>query len=76
MIGRYNLFENYGNTESGHRHYGFAIQDGYAEYVVGSEKALYDIGDMPFDEVAGADTAGIKASIVEASILYQTLYEI
>jgi L-iditol 2-dehydrogenase len=58
MIGRYNLCENYGNMETGHRHYGFTTQGGYAEYVVASENAIHHIGDMPFDEATNVDTAG------------------
>lgn len=58
MVGRYNLCENYGDMESGHRHYGFTTPGGYAEYVVASEKAIHHIGDMPFDEATDVDTAG------------------
>ena len=65
MVGRYNLCENYGDMASGHRHYGFTTQGGYAEYAVASEKALHDIGDMPFDEATDIDTAGTSMQAVK-----------
>jgi len=65
MIGRYNLCENYGNTESGHRHYGFTTQGGYAGYVVASERSIHHIGDMPFDEATNVDTAGTALNAVK-----------
>ncbi len=65
MKGRYNLCENYGKLETGHRHYGFTTQGGYAEYVVASERAVHAIGDMPFDEATNVDTAATAMQAVK-----------
>ncbi|HEY4774497.1 MAG TPA: alcohol dehydrogenase catalytic domain-containing protein [Xanthobacteraceae bacterium] len=65
MIGRYQLCENYGNEAAGHRHYGFTTQGGFAEYVVASERAIHDIGDMPFDEATNVDTAATALHAVK-----------
>ena len=65
MEGRYNLCENYGKLETGHRHYGFTTQGGYAEYVVASERAVHAIGDMPFDEATNVDTAATALQAVK-----------
>jgi L-iditol 2-dehydrogenase len=39
MTGRYNICENYGNLEAGHRHYGFTAPGAYAQYISCSERA-------------------------------------
>jgi len=65
MVGRYNLCENYGKPESGHRHYGFLVQGGYAEYVAVSDRAIHHIGDMPFDEATNVDTAATALHAVK-----------
>ena len=65
MTGRYNLCENYGKLDTGHRHYGFTTQGGYAQYVVASERAVHAIGDMPFDEATNVDTAATAMQAVK-----------
>ena len=39
LEGRYTLCLNYGDLESGHRHYGFTAQGAYAEYAVAAARA-------------------------------------
>lgn len=59
MAGFYNLCENYGHPETGHRHYGFIVQGAYAEYNVYSVKAVTKMPDnVSFDEGSMCDTAG------------------
>jgi L-iditol 2-dehydrogenase len=65
MIGRYNICENYGKLDKGHRHYGFTVPGGYAEYVAVSERSLHHIGDMPFDEATDVDTAATALQAVK-----------
>ena len=60
LEGRYNLCENYGEPETGFRHYGFISPGAYAQYNVYSIKS---ISKMPpgisFREGALVDTAGV-----------------
>ena len=59
MTGRYNLCENYGNLESGHRHYGFTAPGAYAQYIACSERTVHKIPDsISFEEATNVDTAG------------------
>jgi L-iditol 2-dehydrogenase len=59
MTGRYNLCENYGNLEAGHRHYGFTAPGAYAQYIVCSEKTVHKIPEsVTFEEATNVDTAG------------------
>ncbi len=59
MTGRYNLCENYGNLEAGHRHYGFTAPGAYAQYIACSEKTVHKIADsVTFEEATNVDTAG------------------
>jgi L-iditol 2-dehydrogenase len=59
MTGRYNICENYGNLESGHRHYGFTAPGAYAQYTVVSEKTVHKIPEsVSFEEATNVDTAG------------------
>jgi len=58
--GRYNLCENFGNMEKGHRWYGFIANGAYAQYQVYSIKAIHKIPDtMSFEEGAMVDTTAI-----------------
>lgn len=58
MTGRYNICENYGNLESGHRHYGFTAPGAYAEYISCSIKTIHHIPDsLSFEEATNVDTA-------------------
>jgi L-iditol 2-dehydrogenase len=65
MVGRYNICENYGRLETGHRHYGFTVPGGYAQFVVASERAIHDIGQMPFDEATDVDTAATALQAIK-----------
>lgn len=60
LEGRYNLCENYGKPETGHRHYGFTSQGAYAQYNAYSVKSLNLLPDsISFDEGALVDTSGV-----------------
>lgn len=64
--GRYNLCENYGRLELGHRQYGHYVQGSYATYVVHSIRSVHPIPDsMTFDEAALVDTTSIALWSVE-----------
>ena len=56
--GRYTICLNYGKPETGHRHYGFTTNGGYAQYVVNNVSTLYKIADnVSYDEAALVTTA-------------------
>ncbi|MGD0976145.1 MAG: alcohol dehydrogenase catalytic domain-containing protein [Candidatus Korobacteraceae bacterium] len=56
--GRYTICMNYGKTETGHRHYGFTTNGGYAGYVVNHISTLYKIPDnISFEEASLVTTA-------------------
>lgn len=56
--GRYNTCLNYGNLEKGHRHYGFTVNGGYAEYACNHINSAYKIpDDLSFDEATLITTA-------------------
>jgi len=56
--GRYTICLNYGKPETGHRHYGFTNNGGYAQYVVNNVSTLYKIPDnVSYDEAALVTTA-------------------
>jgi L-iditol 2-dehydrogenase len=58
--GRYNLCENYGRDDIGHRQYGHYTNGAFAEYVVHSIRSVHKIPDsLPFDQAALVDTASI-----------------
>lgn len=60
LEGRYNLCENYGKPETGHRHYGFTNQGAYAQFNTYSEKSLNILPDsISFNEGALVDTSGV-----------------
>lgn len=60
LAGRYNLCENYGKPETGHRHYGFITQGAYAQYNVYSIRAINHLpATVSFREGALVDTAGV-----------------
>jgi L-iditol 2-dehydrogenase len=57
--GFYTTCLNYGNVEAGHRHYGFTVNGGYAEYAVCHVNVLHRIPDsLSFDEATLITTAG------------------
>jgi L-iditol 2-dehydrogenase len=43
--GLYNTCLNYGHRDKGHRHYGFSVNGGYAEYVCNHVNSVYKIPD-------------------------------
>jgi threonine dehydrogenase-like Zn-dependent dehydrogenase len=56
--GRYTICLNYGKPETGHRHYGFTTNGGYAQYVVNHVSNLYHISDsISYAEAALMTTA-------------------
>lgn len=56
--GKYTICLNYGKPETGHRHYGFTTNGGYAQYVVNNISTLYRVADnISFEEAALVTTA-------------------
>jgi threonine dehydrogenase-like Zn-dependent dehydrogenase len=56
--GRYTICLNYGKPETGHRHYGFTTNGGYAQYVVNNVSTLYKVADnVSYEEAALLTTA-------------------
>lgn len=63
--GLYNLCQNYGRNETGHRHYGFTYQGAYADYNAYNVKALAKIPDnVTFEEASLCDTAGTSLQAI------------
>lgn len=61
LTGRYNLCDNYGRDELGHRQYGHYSNGAYARYVVHGIKSLEPLPDsLSYDEGALADPASIS----------------
>ena len=61
LKGRYTLCLNYGEPETGHRHYGFIVNGAYAQYNVYSIKSITKMPDnVSFREGALIDTAGVS----------------
>jgi len=57
--GFYTTCLNYGNIEVGHRHYGFTVNGGYAEYAVTHVNTLHRVpGSLSLDEATLITTAG------------------
>ena len=68
LSGRYNICENYGCADTGHRHYGFVSQGAYAQYNVYSIKSINKLPDtVSFREGALVDTAGVTLHGMELS---------
>ncbi len=56
--GRYTICLNYGKPETGHRHYGFTSNGGYAQYAVNHISTLYKIANsVSYEEAALLTTA-------------------
>ena len=56
--GKYTICLNYGKPETGHRHYGFTTNGGYAQYAVNHISTLYRIPDnVSYEEAALVTTA-------------------
>jgi len=57
--GQYNLCENYGNVESGHRHYGHLSSGAYAQYNLFRPRSITKMPDgVSYAQGALVDTAG------------------
>jgi len=68
LKGRYTLCLNYGNPETGHRHYGFTSQGAYAQYNTYHIKSVTKIPkEVSFEEAAMCDTAGVALHGLELS---------
>lgn len=64
--GRYNLCENYGKTEIGHRQYGHYSQGSFAEYMVVNIKSIHKMpDDMTYDQGALVDSTSISLHSVK-----------
>lgn len=60
LEGRYNICENYGKPDSGHRHYGFISNGAYAQFNAYSIKSINKIpANIGFREAALVDTSGV-----------------
>jgi len=59
LKGFYTVCFNYGNVAAGHRHYGFTVNGGYAQYAVNHLTTLHRIPDaLNFEEATLITTAG------------------
>lgn len=59
LKGNYTLCLNYGKREKGHRHYGFTVNGGYAEYAVNHINVIHKLpSNISFEEGTVATTAG------------------
>lgn len=66
--GNYNLCENYGNAESGHRHYGHLSSGAYAQYNLFRPRSITKMPDsVSFEQGALVDTAGTGLHCLELS---------
>lgn len=66
LEGRYSICANYGKKETGHRHYGFTDNCGYAEYAVISIKSIHHLpSNISFEEGALIDTTAIGLHAVD-----------
>ncbi len=64
--GRYNLCENYGKSEVGHRQYGHYTNGSYAEYMVNSIKSIFKLPDhVSLEEGAMVDGGSIALHSVK-----------
>lgn len=60
LEGRYNICENYGRPETGHRHYGFISRGAFAQYNSYSVKSVNRLpNSISFREGALIDTSGV-----------------
>lgn len=64
--GRYNLCENYGKAETGHRHYGHLSSGAYAQYNLFRPRSITKMPDsVSFEQGALVDTAGTALHCLE-----------
>lgn len=68
LAGRYNICENYGKPESGHRHYGFTSRGAFAQYNTYSVRSITKLPDnVSFHEGALTDASGVVVHAMELS---------
>ncbi len=66
--GRYTLCLNYGDTTTGHEHYGFIVNGAYGQYQKYSIKSIAHMPDnVTFAEAAMCDTTGVALHGLELS---------
>lgn len=66
MIGRYNLCDNYGHEELGHRHYGHYSTGAMRQYHASSIKSVFPIPDsMTLEQAALVDASSIALHAVK-----------
>lgn len=66
MRGRYTICLNYGKPETGHRHYGFSTNGGYAQFVVNHINTLYRMPDnITFSDATLVTTGGCAMYAIE-----------
>ena len=66
--GRYTICLNYGDTTTGHEHYGFIVNGAYGQYQKYSIKSICLIPDnVTFAEAAMCDTSGVALHGMELS---------
>jgi len=71
MVGRYTICENYGKLETGHRHYGFTAQGGYAEYCAISTRSVHHLPDsVSFEVGTQVDNAAVALYAVKKGRVY------
>lgn len=64
--GHYTICLNYGKNETGHRHYGFTTNGGYAQYAINHVNTLYRIPDnISYSEAALVTTGGCVMNAIE-----------
>ena len=64
--GNYTVCLNYGKPETGHRHYGFTNNGGYAQFVVNHISNLYKIADnVEYEEAALVTTAACVHNAID-----------
>ncbi|HQJ51674.1 MAG TPA: alcohol dehydrogenase catalytic domain-containing protein [Anaerolineae bacterium] len=60
LTGNYNMCDNYGQPDTGHRHYGFKSQGSYADYMVVAARALHHLPDsISYVEGTMVGSAGV-----------------
>lgn len=69
--GRYNLCENYGKEEIGHRQYGHYSQGSFAEYMAVNVKSIHKMPDtMTYDQGAMVDSSSIALHSVKRAQIF------
>lgn len=64
--GKYTICLNYGKPETGHRHYGFTNNGGFAQFVVNYISNLYKVADnVEYEEAALVTTAACAHNAID-----------